>query len=317
MLFKKQNIDVAVIEVGLGGTLDASNILQTDVSVLVSVGLDHTEILGNTIEEIANDKIGIIKDNGTVICGFTQESVRRMALKRSVEKRANILFINNDFEYIYCDEKSSIKTRDFCSHNVNLSIKGEHQAHNASCAVAAYGEFVNKHKKPFSKDAVINGLSQAELSGRSEIIQNEPTVILDGAHNPDKLNAFFSMLSELTSTPTIIVAIKKGRDVNSEIFPIFEKLNAKNIIATSFYDKGIWESLPSEELKQEIQKHCSSSVRVSCISDPMEAIKTSLAESDNSDVIAVTGSLFLVGDIREYWQSKEELLQQFENRCKG
>ena len=93
MLFKRRNIDVAVIEVGLGGTLDASNILKTDVSVLVSVGLDHTETLGDTVEEIACDKVGIIKNNGIVVCGFTQDSTKRIALKRAVEKRARILFI--------------------------------------------------------------------------------------------------------------------------------------------------------------------------------------------------------------------------------
>lgn len=317
MLFKRRNIDVAVIEVGLGGTLDASNILKVDVSVLVSVGLDHTEILGDTVEEIACDKVGIIKNNGIVVCGFTQDSTKRIALKRAVEKRAKILFIDRDFRYIYCNEKTSIKTDIFCSHDIDLSLKGEHQAHNAACAVAAYGEFTKVHKKTFSVEAVKRGLSQTTIPGRSEIVQEKPLVILDGAHNPDKLNSFFSRLRELSASPIVIVAIKKGRNINSEIFPLFNNLNAKHIIATSFYDKGIWESLLSNELKRELENNCNELTKVTEIQDPLEAIQVAINESNENDVIAVTGSLFLVGDIREYWYPKKKILEYIENECRG
>jgi dihydrofolate synthase / folylpolyglutamate synthase len=317
MLFKRKNIDVAIIEVGLGGTLDASNVLGTDVSVLVSVGLDHTEILGDTIEEIACDKVGIIKDNGIVVCGFTQESTRRIAFKKAVEKKAKILFIDKDFRYSYCNGKISIKTEGFCNHDIALSMQGEHQAHNASCAVTAYGQFVKEKNKKFSHNAVINGLAQAQIPGRGEIVQKKPTVILDGAHNPDKLNSFFKRLGELSSNPIMVVAIKKGRNVNSEIFPLFGEVGAKKIIATSFYDKGIWESLPSEELAAKIKERCAESIDILSVADPLEAIKYALSLATIDDVIAVTGSLFLVGDIREYWHPKETILQLIENECKS
>jgi len=317
MLFRKKNIDVAVIEVGLGGTLDASNALSTDVSVLVSVGLDHTEILGDTVEEIACDKVGIIKENGIVVCGFSQESTRRIALKMAVEKRANILFIDENFKYIYCDGKTSIKTERFCQHDINLSIQGEHQAHNAACAVAAYEQFVKRKDKSFSHDVVTKGLSIAKIPGRSEIIQSQPTVILDGAHNPDKLSAFFKRLKELSAKPIIVLALKKGRNVNAEIFPILGNAGAKIIITTSFYDKGIWESMPSKDLATEIKNNNSDPTEVMNIADPLDAIKYALEIADTDEVIAVTGSLFLVGDVREYWYPKEAILQLIENACKG
>ncbi|NET56865.1 MAG: hypothetical protein F6K47_12090 [Symploca sp. SIO2E6] len=318
MLFKRKNIDVAVIEVGIGGTLDASNVLSTDVSVLVSVGLDHTEILGDTIEEIASDKVGIIKENGTVVCGFSQESTRKIALKRAEEKKATIFLIDRNFKYIYCNGKTSIQTENFCQHDLNLSIQGEHQAHNASCAIVAYEQFVKKHSKSFSHDAVIKGLSIAKIPGRSEIIQNQPTVILDGAHNPDKLSSFLKWLNELSAKPIIIMALKKGRKVNSEIPPILGNTGAKLIIATSFYNQGIWESMSSEDLSEEIKKNNNSdSTEVVKITDPLDAIKYALKVAHTDDVIAVTGSLFLVGDVREYWHPKEAILQLIENEDYG
>jgi len=317
MLFKHKNIDIAVIEVGLGGTLDATNILNTDVSVLVSVGLDHTEILGDTVEKIASDKVGIIKENGSVVCGFTQNSTRKIALKKAVEKRAKILLIDKEFSYTYSNGKTSIKTEDFCQHNIELSITGEHQAHNASCAIAAYAEFVKKQKSKFSTSAVINGLKQAKISGRSEIIQTKPTVILDGAHNPDKLHAFFKRLAELSQNPIVVFALKKGREVNNEIFPMLGKIAAKKIIVTSFYNKGIWESLPSSELLTQVQEACGNSVNILSIEDPLQAIEYAIKDASINDVIAVTGSLFLVGNIRERWHSKEKILQIFEKNCKS
>lgn len=312
MLYKRHNVDVAIIEVGLGGSLDASNTLDTDVSVLVSIGLDHTEILGDTIEKIASDKTGIIKKNGVVICGFIQDSARRIAQEKATEEEAKILFINKDYKYTYCNGKAAIQTEDFYSQNLNLSLKGEHQAHNAACAVAAYGEFTKKHKKRFSKEAVIQGLSQAVIHGRSEIVQDAPVVILDGAHNPDKLNAFFNRLAELTTSPILIIALKKGRNVNSEIYSLFEKTNAKEIIVTTFSDKGIWESLPSDQLMRDIQKNSNSTLEISSIPDPMDAILYALKIANADDVIAVTGSLFLVGDIREHWYSTKKILEHIE-----
>jgi len=318
MLFKNKNIDTAVIEVGLGGTLDATNILETDVSVLVSIGLDHTEILGDTIEEIACDKVGIIKNNGIVVCGFTQKSTRRIAAKKSLEKKSNIFLINRDFGYICKEKKMSIETKKFGNFDIELSSKvAAYQAHNAACAITAYGEFTKLHNRIFSSEAAKIGLSETKMPGRFEVVQNDPLVIMDGAHNPDKLTSFFGRLGELCASPILVIALKGGRDVNNIIFPFLNKISAKHIIVTSFYTKAIWECLEPSEFLNQLKKYCDKLTKITKIDDPLDAIHFAIREASKNDVIAVTGSLFLVGDIRDNWYSKREILEYIENDCAG
>ncbi len=312
LVFKKHNVDVAVIEVGLGGMLDATNAINADVSVLVSVGLDHTEILGNTIEKIASDKTGIIKDNGTIICGFTQPSTRQIAISRALEKNARLLLINRDFSFTSCRGMMSVKVDDSCIQDIATPIYREYQAHNAACAIAACLEFLTKQGHKLSKTSLIDGLSNIELPGRSEVVQKEPLVILDGAHNPDKLNTFLSRLKDFSDTPIFVIALKDGRNVNDEVITMLGSINAKEIVVTSFQSRGIWECVDASELAEQITISCTSGAKITCIEKPIDALHYALETASNNDVIAVTGSFFLIGDVRQYWHPQAEILNMIE-----
>lgn len=308
LLFQRRGVEVAVIEVGLGGTLDATNVLQTDVSVLVSVGLDHTEILGDTIEQIAADKAGIIKPNGVAVCGFTQNSVRHIVARRAAEQQAELRLIQRDFEYIYCDRRLSLKTPDWCGHDLMLAVDAGHQAHNAACAVTAYSEFLRRLGRAPSRAAIESALAAPPLPGRTEQVQDSPTVILDGAHNPDKLEAFFKYLQGKGQDLVLVFALKQGREINRSIYPLIAALNPKHVVTTAFYPKGIWKAVGSEELRSELIAAGMPADAVSTEAEPLAALHKALAVAARDDVVAVTGSLFLVGDVRDYWYPREAML---------
>ncbi|MEK7991563.1 MAG: Mur ligase family protein [Thiotrichaceae bacterium] len=317
MLFKWHQVDVAIIEVGLGGKLDATNVLNSMISVLVSIGLDHTEILGDTIELIAADKVEIIKPHTTTICGFSQDTTVAIARAKAKAVKTNLLLLNRDFSYFYQQDKLSIATPTHCYQDLSLSLRGQFQAHNAACAVMVYETFMKMNQAKPKADIVKTGLQKAFISGRMEQIQSEPIVLLDGAHNPDKLSSFFTHLKQMDKDIILVFALKIGKELNKDIFPLIRQLQAKQIIITQFLDKGIWQAIPAQELKQLLIKNNAllNPEMLTVVDKPIAAIKYALNQADTNDVIAVTGSLFLVGDCREFWHSRETLLEFAENEC--
>lgn len=315
MLFKQHQVDVAIIEVGLGGKLDATNVLDSMISVLVSVGLDHTDILGNTVELIAADKVEIIKPNTTTICGFTQPSTIAIAQNKAKTVATNLLLLNRDFSYCYEKNQFSITTPTNHYQHLSLSLSGQCQAHNASCAVMAYEIFLQLNQQQIKIDTIQTGLQQAFIAGRMEQIQTEPMVLLDGAHNPDKLYSFFNYLQQIDKEIILILALKMGKELNHDIFPIIRALQAKQIIATQFLDKGIWQAIPAQRLKQLLIQYEVNTPTIIEIAQPIAAIEYALTQAGKNDLIAVTGSLFLVGDCREFWYPKTMLLEKIEMEC--
>ncbi|MCV6636460.1 folylpolyglutamate synthase/dihydrofolate synthase family protein [Candidatus Albibeggiatoa sp. nov. NOAA] len=313
MLFKQHQVDVAIVEVGLGGKLDATNVLNSMISVLVSVGLDHTEILGDTVELIAADKVEIIKPHTTAICGFTQDSTRAIARTKANNVETELLLLDQDFSYNYEQNQFSIMTPSNAYQDLTLALQGQFQAHNAACAVMVYETFLKMQQKQPQADVVKTGLQRAFIAGRMEQIQSEPVVFLDGAHNPDKLGSFFARLKQMGQAITLVFALKMGKELNTDIFPLIRDLQAKQIIVTTFLDKGIWQAIPAQELKQLLIENGINSDEITMIEKPTAAIEHALNQANKDDVIAITGSLFLVGDCREYWYPKTKLLEDVES----
>jgi dihydrofolate synthase/folylpolyglutamate synthase len=312
-LFKKHKIDVGVIEVGLGGTLDATNVINAKVAVLVSVGLDHTEILGETIDEIAKNKVGIIKQNQYVVSGFKQPSTQHIVKKQCEEKKAKLFQLG---EHIQCQydiltNKAIIKTPNNQYNDLQLNLVGHFQAENAACAITAIESL-----KGFrcDIDAIRKSFQNTFIPGRLEIVQKNPLVILDGAHNPEKFGKASGYINEKYANKkrVIILSIKAGRAINNELISQIAKTDANHIIVTSFKTKGIWESLSAKKLAQCLKDE-NTHLSIDIIDSPINAIKFALEKfSESHYLIWVTGSLFLVGDIREYWYPSEKMLIEIE-----
>ncbi|MCO5190330.1 MAG: Mur ligase family protein, partial [Anaerolineae bacterium] len=192
--FAGEHVDVAVIEVGLGGRLDATNVIPAQVAVITSIGLDHTEILGDTIAEIAVDKAGIIKAGQSVFTAAVQADARAIIRERcqSVGAQFNLIEAAYDGE-------------------LPLHLDNDFQRINAACAVAAAQAFM-----PTIDDfQVAHGLAQVNIPGRMEIVQENPIVVLDGAHNPDKMRAAVGAIGRIKPARRriVILAMKRGKDI--------------------------------------------------------------------------------------------------------
>lgn len=308
-LFHREQVDVAVVEVGLGGTFDATNVLPAQVAVLTSIGLDHTEILGDTIELIATDKAGIIKSGQIVVSGVSQPSTQHIVAERCVTQGASLWQLGQAFTYQYEEERKifSVSLADRNYIDLSLGMQGAFQAANAACAIAAAYAFSNGISEP----ALREGLKRAIVPGRMEIVQQQPTVILDGAHNPDKMQAAAqAIVANYTRQRKIVVLALKSDKAYKDILPYIVS-SVDVLLVTTFTTKGLWEPIDPNILAM-AAREMSSDLDVRIVSDPLQAVESALAIATRDDVVWITGSLYLIGDVREYWYPYNELLLQAE-----
>ena len=305
-LFQQENVDVAVVEVGLGGTLDATNVLHSQVAVLTNVGLDHTDILGDTVELIAQDKTGIIKPGQTVISGFTQSSTKRIVADRCLTQGATLWQMGEVFTYeLRKDDGTFIvnfpeRTYD----DLHLEMCGDFQITNAACAIAAVHAF--SRQVPIS--AVRKGVKQAAIPGRMEVVQRNPIVILDGAHNPDKIEAALRVINEnyVGKQRIVVFSLKSGK-AYQDILPFIVEY-VTTLIVTTFQTK-LWDSYDPDVLAQEARR-LAPGISVHVERNPIRAVRQAIQMANEDDLIWVTGSLYLVGNVRNYWYPIEDILLQ-------
>lgn len=305
LYFKKQKVDYAVIEVGMGGKFDATNMINPEVAVLTNVGLDHTEVLGNTVEEIARDKAGIIKSNICVITGVKQPSVIKIIKARSTKHEARINILNKDFKFKTHKITDKGSYFDYLGNkiykNLFVSLLGTHQVENAVLAIRAVEQLSGFQVFRFSGKNLRLGLKQAHISGRMEIARRKPLVVLDGAHNSDKMKALVESIKAIWPAKKVklILAIKEGKNAE-EMLRILISIT-KKIVLTQYdilIDQGQVKSFIPEKLKNLLDK-IEFDGEIKIISDPKKAIEAAITETGGKDMILVTGSLYLVGLIRQ------------------
>ena len=301
LYFARQRIDVAVIEVGLGGRVDATNVVQSCVAVLTSVGLDHTEILGNTIEEIITDKSGIIKPNQIVVTGVMQPSAHAIIAEKAHIFGNPLWSLGREMNY----DGNDLILHDLYLSDVSLGMQGAFQYANAICAVAAALAFASE----ISAESIRAGLQKATLPARMEILQKNPTVLLDGAHNPDKMQAAATAFTHGDGKTIVVIALKDGKDKESvlrELLPYADQL-----VATQFEVKGLWVPISAELIADTVHQ-LAPDLPVVAILNPIEAVRHALALAQPEDTIWITGSLYLAGDVRELWYPREKLIDSAE-----
>ncbi len=311
LYFAECKVDFGVIEVGMGGNLDATNVIDPELSVLTNVGLDHTEVLGNTIEEIAKDKVGIIKPGKPVICSFTQPSVLKIAQHKA--KLIGAPFYAYQSDYSYAPLGLSIKGSIFDFYSVwdniqDLKIKmlGKHQIMNASTAVAA-GLCLQSKGYSITTKHISTALENTVIAGRMEVIQEEPLILVDGAHSAPKMTALAEGLTSLydyKKKKIGILAFSKGHDAHAALLPILDKFNT--IILTEFEaqtDFGDKRAQDVDTLAEIITQINPNSVMIK-ERDPEKAlwIAKDLVRAD--DLICITGSIFLIGNIKQILSAK-------------
>lgn len=288
-VFAQKKVDAAVIEVGLGGRLDATNIIPPSLAMLTNVSLDHTNILGNTIEQIASDKIEIIKTGSIgVVSGFTQPSVIKLIQDKAYECQVPLYLLGNDFNL----------------RNETVSLAGIFQKANFSLAAKAVEIFIKKYF-PEKLSILVHAIKQASqdafIPGRLEIISQSPLIILDGAHNPAKMQALVDSLTQMYPQQKFIsiVAFKKdkpARQLIQILNPVTQEFYFTRFLATT--DVGMRQSIAPEELSQLTDKPYQIFENVN---DALEkALKLPMP-------LLVTGSLYLVGEARKHLNKENYL----------
>ncbi len=309
MLFAEEQVDFAVIEVGLGGDRDATNVLPAEVAVLNNVGLDHIEILGDTVEKIVLDKRGIIKRKQQVVSGVTQPSVIKLVEEKCLEQDARLWLLNRDFSVETAGDEVSISIPDITYDGLTIKMEGAFQATNAAVAVAAVSSL---HEVTIPYSAILQGLAKATLPGRVEQVQTNPLVLLDGAHNPDKIQAAVSILKKKTKDQKLItiLGLKAGKAATDILPPVMEL--SSEMVFTQFEPKGLWNGVDPEELAT-LAAEIDPTMPITVNPNAMDALKNVLATADQTDIVWITGSLYLVGELRDYWFPIAKMLEDLEN----
>ncbi len=300
-LFREAKVDVAVIEVGLGGSYDATNVLGSGVKVLTNVGLDHVDVLGSTVEEIATDKVGIFRPGGRVVCGATQPSVRQIVQDRCRELESPLWLIGDTLGVRRDDDTLVVEldqTR-IDVHEVPPDWQ-EYQVVSAGLAVAAASEILGDRLDPARCSKALASIS---LPGRVEVFERDGrTAVLDGAHNGDKIAASMSRIRSAFGGRDLVgvVAFKEGKDASLLVRTLAAVF--RDIVFTTF-DAPPWRCVPPEDLAGFVDD--GSGVDVIVEHDPFEAVRRAETLAGQDGVVVVIGSFYLVGNVRKRWVADE------------
>ncbi|SDE02847.1 dihydrofolate synthase / folylpolyglutamate synthase [Actinobaculum suis] len=302
-------VDVAVVEVGMGGEWDATNVIDSSVAVLTPIALDHQRWLGASVEEIAHEKVGIIKPGAAVISATQTPSVLDIIADKTRAQHGRLEVYGRDLEVLNREtavggQLISIRTPAATYEDIPLALRGDFQAENAALALGAVEAF--RDGGALSGDVVEHAFMAVSSPGRLEVVRSSPTVVVDAAHNPAGAEATARALAEYYPGRRVgVIAMMADKDVEGTLGffePIFESVVVTDMPTTRAMD--------ADDLA-EIARDVFGEDRVSVERNLMNAIDTAagLAEEDNPEpmitpVVVVTGSIELVGEARRLMGKK-------------
>ena len=288
-IFTEKKIDIAILEVGLGGRLDAVNIFEPDLSIITSIGIDHQDFLGDTIEEIAREKSGICRPNKHSVLNF--ENIPKSMIKELNKINASLSILNVDYSY-----KSTTKSYDYKSNNISMgklpvpSLKGNSQLTNLAGCLRAIDLLQNK--LPVTLDAIQEGIKDTRIEGRLQILSKEPYIVADVAHNADAaINLFkFFRTTKQGGKVYAVFSILKSKDIKEVLLPFVDIVD--EWFVSEINDAGtqkievIVSSLKTYNKKVVINKFYTLN----------EAYKNAYKKCDLNDNIIIYGSFFTVSE---------------------
>ncbi len=297
-LFKKKKTDWAIIETGMGGRLDATNVLKPKLSIVTNISVEHKTYLGNTISEIAYEKAGIIKRKIPVITGVKQQRALDQVRKATDEKSAPLYILgdafktrrdnNGGFTYYGMEKKWE---------NLSVGLSGDHQIENATLAVAAC-EVISRRIAKIKYEDVKKGLVNTKWPGRLEKVKDNPLIILDGAHNLSAARNLSKYISANLKNRNITMVVGMLDDKPCELMLKALLPAGSSIILTS---PKIDRSLPCEELLKLTKGIVATNglvKKITSIPDVAEAVKFAIKTAAPNDAVIIAGSLYVVGEAK-------------------
>ena len=306
--FAEHPIDVGVIEVGMGGEWDATNVVDADVSVIMPINLDHTEYLGETLTEIAQTKAGIIKESGFVVLAQQEPEAAKELLKRAAAMGADVAREGVEYSVLSRSlavggQLLTIQGASDTYEDIFLPLHGKHQASNAAAALVAVEAFFGDQELDI--EAVRAGFANVTSPGRCEVVHRDPTIILDAAHNPHGAAAIAETVqSEFTFDEVIgVVAPMGDKDIHGILLELEQVMDSIIVTANSSS-----RSTPVDKLEK-IAIEIFGADRVFSDETLEQALERAIKDtvrplSDDTIGILVTGSVVTVGEARRYLRNK-------------
>ena len=288
--FAANNVDYAVIETGLGGRLDATNVLSPMAVIITSISLEHTQILGDTIEKIAFEKAGIIKKNSKVFIGKLDEAAEGIIRNRCEEFNDELFSIND-----YILEKGDmleLYTEEIELDDWRMPLRGNYQKYNAALAALAVIKTLDVTSFHHIENGIKHVISNTGIQGRYEYYRTKPDVIFDSAHNPDSFNNFISEYIKEKKKYTkrvLLFGVMRDKAVD-EMLAIAAGVFDEIHLCRARYDRA----LPAEELALIAEKH---NIKAIIENNPSEFVKE-FERREQNECLVVTGSMYLLGDIK-------------------
>jgi len=285
---------VAVIEVGMGGRLDATNVVKPLVSVISNISIDHQLYLGNSLEAIAREKGGIIKRGGVCITASKQKRVIDVLREICLKRKAKLFRLGKDIK-IHINRNGAFNYSGIGKNYRGLicPLKGRHQLENAALAIGAV-EAMRTKCFEINDDAIYKGIRNTRWEGRLEVLRYEPIVLVDGAHNPAGISALCSALKTEFVYRRLILIFgvlndKDYRTMLKKIVPMADRV----IITRPRTERA----MSSGEVASVLERCNHKNIEV--VENSLDALKRAFSIADINDLICVTGSLYLVGEIKE------------------
>jgi dihydrofolate synthase/folylpolyglutamate synthase len=289
--FSDEKVDIVVVEVGLGGRWDSTNVLEPEISVITNVSFDHMHMLGNTLLDIAYEKTGITRQDKPAVIGRNQTEIIHWLKERKIKK-----YYIKDIDYFVKEidfNKYDYKFKEHIFENLEISMLGKRQIENSSLALTTFLLFLDKNNQPIVENIIRKALYNTKWKGRMEIISKNPFIIIDGAHNEEGLIKTFQEIKEIFPNKKIFTIFSFMKDKNAEKMINIIRQNSDFYMATTmpFSRAMTAEDFKNAGIKNVKENH-------------LEAVKELKNSVDKDTIILITGSLYLIGEIlKDGWNT--------------
>ncbi|MGU7973189.1 bifunctional folylpolyglutamate synthase/dihydrofolate synthase [Streptococcus suis] len=282
LYFEAQQPDVALVEVGIGGLLDTTNVVASALSLITSIGMDHQDLLGSTLREIAEQKAGIIKENVPVVLGPLSPETTAICRQIAQDNQAPVYQFGQEFTY----KAGQFSNADLELSELVLGLAGHHQEENAAVALQTFLLYMTNIQKDIQPQLIQQALAQTSWPGRLELVAQEPKIYLDGAHNVPAIERLLEFIQEQEEPVTILFSALRRKDFQEMLELLEEKLPHTALVLTSFaYDGAL-----SEENRQGREY----------VENYQQFIED--WQSSEQGILIVTGSLYFISEVRRIFK---------------
>ena len=295
-VFQQEAVDLAIIEVGIGGLLDNTNVGHPLVSVITTIGLDHQDLLGSTLEEITAQKAGIIKAGQQVVVGPVTRECMDVIRSTASKQGATVQAFGEDFSLVedsYQDDELTIPLK-------QLALNGAFQKENATVAIRAFRSWMEATRRSMQTKVVESSLPVVSWPGRMEVLQETPLVIIDGAHNLPAIERLVqNMTARVGKKQTLLFSALTRKDSQQMLLRLQEALPDVNIILTSFHpSRGM--SIARSDVEAYLD-----SPQGSYEESFEDVIDRFASSTDDRSELWVTGSLYFIAEVRNWWKNRK------------